>query len=104
MLWLALRFPSLPLEIHTRGALASGPLAVASTSAANAEIIACNPEARRRGIQPGMGVTAAWTLAADLQIFPRDAAAERSALERMAGWALQFTPAVGIAAPDELLL
>ena len=104
MLWLALRFPSLPLEIHTRGAPASGPLAIASTSAANAEIVACNPEAQRRGIQAGMGMTAAWTLAASLQIFPRDAAAERAALERIAGWALQFTPAVGIAAPDELLL
>jgi protein ImuB len=104
MLWLALRFPSLPLEIHTRGAPASGPLAVASTSAATARIVACNPEARRRGIEAGMAVTAAWTLAAGLQIFPRDAAAERAALERMAGWALQFTPAVSIAAPDELLL
>jgi protein ImuB len=104
MLWLALRFPSLSLEILTRGASASGPLAVASTSAANAGIVACNPEARRRGIQAGMAVTAAWTLAAGLQIFSRDAAAERAALERMAGWALQFTPAVSIAAPDELLL
>jgi protein ImuB len=104
MLWLALRFPSLPLEIHTRGAPASGPLAIASTSAANAEIVACSLEARRCGIQAGMAVTAAWTLAAGLQIFPRDAAAERAALERMAGWALQFTSAVSLAASDELLL
>ena len=104
MLWLALHFPSLPLEIHTRGAAVSGPLAVTSSSAANATILACNPEAAHRGIQPGMAVTAAWTLAAGLRIFPRDAAGERAALERVGGWALQFTSAVSLAAPDEALL
>jgi protein ImuB len=104
MLWLALRFPSLPLEIYTRGAHAAGPLAVASSSAANAKIITCNPEARRRGIHAGMAVTAAWPLAADLRVFPRDAAPQRRALERMAAWALQFTPVVSLAAPDEVLL
>jgi protein ImuB len=104
MLWLALRFSSLPLEIHTRGAPTPGPLAVASSVATSAEIVTCNPEAGRRGIRPGMAVAAAWTLAASLRVLPRDVPAERAALERIAAWALQFTPAVSIAAPDEVLL
>ena len=104
MLWLALRFPLLPLEIFTRGAAMPGPLAVVSSSAANADIVACNEEARRRGIDVGMPVTAAWALAAGLRVIARDPAAERAALERAAAWALQFTPTVSIAASTEILL
>ena len=104
MLWLALRFPLLPLEIFTRGAAVPGPLAVATSSAANAEIVICNSEARQHGIHAGMPVAAAWALASGLRIFTRDAPAERAALERAAAWALQFTPAVSIAASAEVLL
>lgn len=104
MLWLALRFPLLPLETLTRGAVISGPLAVADSFVANAGIVACNPEARRRGIHPGMTVAAAWALVSGLQVFTRDTAAERAALERLAAWALQFTPVVSAAAPTEVLL
>lgn len=104
MLWLALSFSSLPIEIFTRGMLTSGPLAVASSSAANAGIVACNPEAARRGIQPGMAVTAAWALASGLRVLLRDTAAERAALDRVAAWALQFTSAVSVATPNEVLL
>lgn len=104
MLWLALRFPLLPLEIFTRGAPPSGPLAVVASSRADAEIIACNREAGCRGIRAGMPVAAAWTLSSSLRTFPRDTAAEHAALERMAGWALQFTPAVSVAPPAEILL
>lgn len=105
MLWLALRFSLLPLEIFTRGAKHPGPLAVATTTTGpSAEILLCNPEARRRGIQPGMSVAGAWALASGLQIFTRDEAAEKAALDRIAAWALQFTPIVSVAGPSELLL
>ena len=104
MLWLALRFPSIPLEIFTRGMEISGPLAVASSSAANAAIVTCNHEARHRGIHPGMALAAAWALASGLRVFTRDMAAERAALERIAAWALQFTPVVSHATPAEVLL
>jgi protein ImuB len=104
MLWLALHFASLPLEIVTRGTRTPGPLAIASSSAATAEIVACNPEAERRGIRVGMAAAAARTLASGLQVLPRDAAAERAALEGIAAWALQFTPVVSLAAPGEILL
>lgn len=104
MLWLALRFPLLSLEIFTRGMGISGPLAVADSAAVSAGIITCNHEARLCGIRPGMTVAAGWALASGLRVFARDMAAERAALERMAAWALQFTPAVSIAAPAEVLL
>jgi len=104
MLWLALRFPLLPLEIFTRGAAMPDPLAVVSSSSANAEIVACNQQARRHGIDAGMPVTAAWALASGLRVFTHDVPAERAALERAAAWALQFTPTVSIATPIEILL
>ena len=104
MLWLALRFPLLPLEIFTRGAAMSGPLAVVTSSATNAGIVVCNQEARRHGIAAGMLVTAAQALASGLRVFARDVTAERAALERVAAWSLQFTPTISIAAATEVLL
>jgi protein ImuB len=101
VLWLALRFASLPLEVYARAARTSAPLAIAGS---RTEIIACNEAALSRGIKCGMPVAAASALAADLNVVPRDTAAEEAALERIAAWAIQFTPAVSIAHPDEVLL
>src|SRR5688500_18776482 len=98
MLWLALRLASLPQEVYTRGnAEASIPLAVASSTGTKAGIVAGNEAASSRGIRCGMPLAAAHALAADLKIVPRDVAAEAGALERIAAWAIQFTPAVSIA-------
>ena len=104
MLWLALRFPSLPLEIFTRGTAIPGPLVIADSTEARAAVVASNPEARRRGIEPGMSLTAATALAAGVRVIPRDAVAEREALERAGAWAIQFTPTVSIASNNEILL
>ena len=107
MLWLALRFASLPLEVYTRAVRADArhdsppPLAVTGS---RTEIIACNEAARSRGVKYGMPVAAASALAADLHVVARDTAAEEAALERIAAWAIQFTPTVSIARPDEVLL
>ena len=104
MLWLALRFAALPLEVYARAARGTNPLAVVSSIGTHAEIIACNDAARARGVKPGMPPMAASALASDLHIVPRNIAAEHAALERIAAWAIQFTPAVSVAAPDEVLL
>ncbi len=104
MLWLALRFPSLSLEIFARGARTPGPLAVAKATGAQAAIVACNRQARERGVRAGMPVAAAAALAADLRVVARDEPAEQAALERMAACALQFTSTVSIAPPAEVLL
>src|SRR5687768_9035650 len=109
MLWLAVRFASLPLEIYTRAVRtgarrASTPLAVASSTGTQGEIVACNEAAENRGVRRGMALAAASALASDLEIVPRDAAAETAALERIAAWAIQFTPAVSVVQPAEVLL
>jgi len=104
MLWMALHFHSLPLEIFARGASQPMPLAVVSSAGNNAVVVACNSSARRCGVRKDMPVSAAWAFASDLRIVVRNPAAERAALERIAAWALQFTPAVHIALPAEVLL
>src|SRR5688572_21516656 len=98
MLWLALRFASLPLEVFTRAADALIPLAVADSALDG--LVACNEAARNRGVTPGMRVAAATALAHDLRIVTRDTTAEEAALERIAAWAIQFTPAVSLAQSD----
>lgn len=104
MLWLALRFVSLPLEVYARAARKGSPLAVVSSGTTQAEIVACNAAARRLGVKPGMPLGAASALASDLQVVARDMGAEKAALERLAAWAIQFTPAVSVAQPSEVLL
>src|SRR5688572_8287327 len=104
MLWLALHFPSLALDVSARGASDPGSLAIASSREASAVVVACSPAARRRGVQAGMTLAAACALDASLKILPRDAAAEQAALERVAAWAIQYTPAASIAPPADVLL
>jgi len=104
MLWLALHFPALALDVFTRGAREPRPLAIASSIGHNATVFACNRPARSRGVRPGMPLAAACALASDLKVIARDPAAERAALARVAAWALQFTPTVSIAPPAEVLL
>jgi protein ImuB len=104
MLWLALRFSSLPLDIFRRAAQHDHSFAVSSSIATNAVVIACNRTAREHGVQCGMPLAAAAALDSAMQIAARDFAAEQAALERIAAWALQFTPVVSIALPDEMLL
>src|SRR2546421_6662847 len=104
MLWLALRFASLPLEVYARAARTWDPLAVVSSTGTQAQIVACNDGARHRGVRPGMPPAAASALAFDLQLVPRNLAAETAALERIAAWTVQFTPAVSLAEPSEILL
>jgi protein ImuB len=104
MLWLAIRLPLLPLEVYARAVEPATPLAVTTTSGSRSEVIACTDAASQRGVRPGMPVAAAMALAADLTTVPRDTTAERAALERIASWSHQFTPAVAIAEPAEVLL
>jgi protein ImuB len=103
-LWLALRFPALPVDILTRGDLAPGPLAVAERQGKRARVAACNAAAIARGVRPGMAVTAARMLAAELVVRDRDPRAEDAALSGLAAWAGRFTPAVSLQPPDGLLL
>lgn len=104
MLWLALRFSALPLEVYTRAGDPRDIQPFVVTDAARNRLVACNEAARKHGVVPGMPLSAATALSSDLRVVTRGTAAEEAALERIAGWAIQFTPAVSIAPPDEILL
>lgn len=144
MLWLALHFPSLPLEALTRGAEAPGPTVIASSgkpaegeavpasearrcdpeagslpqktacaplactvasphrgapaprSGKRPLVVSCNADAIRAGIRPGLPVAAAHALVRGLAVHIRDSRRERETLERLAAWALQFTPTLSL--------
>ena len=107
MLWLALHLPSLPLEVYARALRdhrRAEPLAVVGSQGSQSFVVACNDAARRRGVKTGMPPAAASALASDLALVPRDFPAEAAALERIAAWAIQFTPAVSLAPPAAVLL
>jgi len=102
MLWLALHFPSLPLEVFTRGAEAPAPTIIASPGN-RPLVVCCNAAALRTGIRPGIPISAAHALAPGLAVYARDAHREREALERLAAWALQFTPTLSLGERSTLL-
>jgi protein ImuB len=93
MLWVALELPALPLQLVERAQAAPGPLVIGEGPAQRPVVACANAAAREAGIREGMAVAAARALAGDLKCLDRDEAAERESLERLAGWAAQFTPA-----------
>jgi protein ImuB len=104
MLWLALHFPALSLEIFSRGAAAPEPLAIFEKQGNRSRVKACNEAASASGVRPGMPVSAAQALVAGLVVRGRDLAAEQESLSGLATWAGRFTPAVSLQPPDGLLL
>jgi protein ImuB len=111
MLWLALHLPLLPIEVFLRGhadtpdapGSAVPPFAVAEGHPPR-RILLPDRKALHCGVQPSMGVSAAYGMAPDLLVRSRDIAQETAALEGLALWAEQFTPVVHLAEPDALLL
>jgi len=103
MLWACLHIPDFSLQLLLRAAPSAAPVIV-STGGNQPTVLSCDTEARSRGIAPGMKVSAAIALAPDLVEHHRDASGERRALERLAGWAGQFTSMVSLSPPDALLL
>jgi protein ImuB len=96
VLWVALELPALPLQLVERAGPAPMPLVIGEGSAQRPVVACANAKAREAGVREGMAVAAARALAGDLKCMDRDESAEREALERLAGWAAQFTPAVSI--------
>jgi protein ImuB len=101
MLWLALHFPQLPLDLL--GPVDGVPVAVAEPRSSRPCVILANAEAQREGVVPGLTVAGARGLCARLRVRQRDAAGERAALERLAAWACQFSPRLALE-PDALLI
>src|SRR5688572_6558396 len=89
MLWLCLHFPCLPIEL--RRPLDPGAAAITSGSGARRILIACNSMARRHGLESGLDAVTALARDPLLMFIERDVAAEKRALEALAGWAEQFS-------------
>lgn len=102
MLWASLHFPGFPVQVVERGAPSQGPFAVAA-GGNQAKVLACNVQASRAGVRPGMSLSAAYALAPGLLVRTQDSWGERMALEGIAIWAGQFTPTVSLAPPDTML-
>jgi len=92
MLWIALRFPCLPLEAFLRGSPSAEPWAVGSERV----VLVCNQTAGALGVRTGMPRSAARALAPALRLLERDPALERRTLEDAATWAGRYTPSVAI--------
>ena len=96
MLWIALELPSLPLQLAERGCASPSPLLIAEGPEQRPRVACANAAARSAGIREGQAVASAKALALELKVLARDPSAEAAALEGLAGWAAQFTPAVSI--------
>ncbi len=103
MLWAALRFPDLSLQLHLRGTAACGPTIV-QEAGQRPRVLSCNEAAAKAGIQPGMLVSAAYALTSRLDLCTVDPAKEAKALTCIAAWAMQFTPTVSLASSNEVLI
>jgi protein ImuB len=96
MLWIALELPMLALQLAERGCTSPSPLVIAEGPAQRPLVACANDSASVAGIREGQAVASAKALCGELRVLPRDEGAEREALEQLAGWAGQFTPAVSV--------
>lgn len=97
MLWLALHFPLLPLEVLP---LRQSPSAVI----ARGRVLVGDAQAEAAGVRAGQKLSTALGLVPGLAVFERDLSREQPALEQLACWAGRFTPTVCLLPPEELLL
>jgi len=102
-LWICLYFNRLPIEV-IGNSNKNEPFAVVHDSGRQAGILLCNDVAAGFGVRAGMRINAARALIADLKLATRNVARERQALERLAAWAIRYTPAVSLDREPALLL
>ncbi|WP_245217024.1 Y-family DNA polymerase [Neoroseomonas nitratireducens] len=97
---LALLLPRLPVERLRR----SGPVAIWGQRGSRREVLSISAEAEAAGLHPGQALADAQAILPGVDLVPEDPAGDARALERLALWAMRFTPLVGVAGEDGLLL
>ena len=105
--WLALHFPHLALDQHSRTRdqeTADIPQAISDKLGGRQCIYDHNPAAGCAGVRPGMPVGAALSLVDSLQLSVRDQRAEQACLKRLASWSYQYSSQVRIAFERNSLL
>lgn len=108
MLWLALHFPELPLELLARRVLRSQATdqqqpALIVLNAAN-RVLMCNQSAAQAGIGPGCTLATAHSIVPDVIHALQDPQAEQSRLEHLAEVLYQLSSHVSLQPPDSVLL
>lgn len=93
MLWLCISLPQLPLESLQAHDNAT-PTVVTACEGSTRWTICCNQAAVQRNLKESMNYTAALAICPDVLMVERRIDAERAALERLAGWAYQFSSTV----------
>jgi protein ImuB len=101
-LWISLYFKYLPIESISISSLKPGAVLVEQKR--RDRILVCNQVAECLGIRPGLSVKAALAMVPELVIAHRDIRLEARILQRLATWAIRFTPAVSIDSSNVLLL
>ncbi|WP_219766367.1 Y-family DNA polymerase [Neoroseomonas alba] len=97
---LALLFPRLPVERLRH----PGPLAIWAAQGSRRIVLSLSPEAEAAGLEPGQALADAQAILPDIILVPEDPAADVALLDRLALWALRFTPLVGVVGANGLLL
>ncbi|APV51100.1 hypothetical protein BWI17_16260 [Betaproteobacteria bacterium GR16-43] len=96
MLWIALELPSLPLQLAERGCPSPSPRAIAEGPAQRPVVACANAAACEAGVRVGQAIASAKVLCGNLHVLLRDVAVEQEALEQLAAWCVQYTPAVSV--------
>ena len=102
-LWLAAHFPMLGFEVHTCTAAPDDARKAAVLIEAN-RVVQADPLARAAGIEVGMTLATAHSIATGLDHFVRDEAAEQERLARLGLIGYRFSSQVSIAPPAGLLI
>ena len=100
MLWLALQFPGLGLEIRETDQTGERPAVLLE----NNRVVLCNPAALAAGIAPGCSLATAHSIVPTLQHFQRDTSREQARLEFLAETLYRFSAQVSLEPPDGLVL
>src|SRR6195952_652859 len=83
---------------------AAVPLVLVGQTGRRREVTAANAAALKAGLRIGMPATKAQALVKELVIHHADAVADAEALERLAVWALRYSPIVAADDPDGLVI
>jgi protein ImuB len=83
---------------------AAMPLVLVGQAGRRREVVAANVAALQAGLRIGMPATKAQALVKELVIHHADPVADAEALERLAVWALRYSPIVAADDPDGLVI
>lgn len=111
-LWLCVHLPRLAVDVLTgvqvprrRGVAGSDiPRAAVETLRNRTRVTACNDAAARHGVRPGLPLTAALSLCAELDVRDRDRRAECARLNDIAAAAWQLSATVSLYDTDSVVL